>query len=305
MGGYERDCAPWSLDDALGRPIPPDFNGRLLEEDWPRFEEIAVASKRRVPAMEDVKVTKLINGPEAFTPDNEFCLGETEVARLVRRRRLLRARAGGRGRHRQGDGRVDRRRRAADGPVAHGHPALRPASTARRPTRWSAPRRSTRPTTTSTTRARSVGRAPVEGVRRTTRGTPSTGRRSARSPAGSGSTGTSPTRRRGDAALRPRGWAGLHWSPAIDPARAQPHDRPRRPRHPARHGPVATGSRSSTTASSSQRAIPRPRPGKNPEGHRGLSRQGPGPCLSSTTSTSSTATSARCKACRSRSARAS
>ena len=29
--------------------------------------------------MEDVKVTKLINGPEAFTPDNEFCLGETEV----------------------------------------------------------------------------------------------------------------------------------------------------------------------------------------------------------------------------------
>jgi 4-methylaminobutanoate oxidase (formaldehyde-forming) len=79
MGGYERDCAPWSLDDDLVDRIPPDFNGRLLEEDWPRFEEIAIASKRRVPAMEDVKVTKLINGPEAFTPDNEFCLGETEV----------------------------------------------------------------------------------------------------------------------------------------------------------------------------------------------------------------------------------
>jgi glycine cleavage system aminomethyltransferase T/glycine/D-amino acid oxidase-like deaminating enzyme len=79
MGGYERDCAPWSLDDDLVDRIPPDFNGRLLEEDWPRFEEIAVASKARVPAMEDVKVTKLINGPEAFTPDNEFCLGETEV----------------------------------------------------------------------------------------------------------------------------------------------------------------------------------------------------------------------------------
>ena len=29
--------------------------------------------------MDDVKVTRLINGPEAFTPDNEFCLGETEV----------------------------------------------------------------------------------------------------------------------------------------------------------------------------------------------------------------------------------
>ena len=79
MGGYERHCAPWALDDNLVDRIPPDFNGRLLEEDWPRFEEIAVASKARVPAMEDVKVTKLINGPEAFTPDNEFCLGETEV----------------------------------------------------------------------------------------------------------------------------------------------------------------------------------------------------------------------------------
>jgi 4-methylaminobutanoate oxidase (formaldehyde-forming) len=79
MGGYERQCAPWALDDSLVDAIPPDFNGRLLEEDWPRFEEIAVASRRRVPAMEDVKVTKLINGPEAFTPDNEFCLGETEV----------------------------------------------------------------------------------------------------------------------------------------------------------------------------------------------------------------------------------
>src|SRR5213078_3373279 len=79
MGGYERHSAPWALDDHLVDRIPADFNGRLLEEDWPRFEEIAQASKVRVPAMEDVKVTRLINGPEAFTPDNEFCLGESEV----------------------------------------------------------------------------------------------------------------------------------------------------------------------------------------------------------------------------------
>ncbi|HEY8764269.1 MAG TPA: FAD-dependent oxidoreductase, partial [Solirubrobacteraceae bacterium] len=81
MGGYERDSAPWALDDHLVDRIPPDFNGRLLEEDWPRFEEIAQNSSRRVPVMaEEVKVTRLINGPEAFTPDNEFCLGESEVA---------------------------------------------------------------------------------------------------------------------------------------------------------------------------------------------------------------------------------
>jgi glycine cleavage system aminomethyltransferase T/glycine/D-amino acid oxidase-like deaminating enzyme len=79
MGGYERRSAPWALGpDGLDR-IPADFNGRLLEEDWERFEEIAENARRRVPAMADVGITRLINGPEAFTPDNEFCLGETEV----------------------------------------------------------------------------------------------------------------------------------------------------------------------------------------------------------------------------------
>ena len=79
MGGYERASAPWALDENLLDAIPADFNGRLLEEDWPRFEEIATNSHKRVPVMDEVTVTKLINGPEAFTPDNEFCLGESDV----------------------------------------------------------------------------------------------------------------------------------------------------------------------------------------------------------------------------------
>ena len=81
MGGYERQSEPAFLPGGPSRveAIPADFNGRLLEEDWERFEEITENSKRRVPAMEQITVTKLINGPEAFTPDNEFCLGETEV----------------------------------------------------------------------------------------------------------------------------------------------------------------------------------------------------------------------------------
>jgi 4-methylaminobutanoate oxidase (formaldehyde-forming) len=82
MGGYERQSAPWALDEHRVDRIPADFNGRLLEEDWPRFEEIAHNSARRVPEMTDIKVTRLINGPEGFTPDNEFCLGETEVRGL-------------------------------------------------------------------------------------------------------------------------------------------------------------------------------------------------------------------------------
>ncbi|HUA12044.1 MAG TPA: FAD-dependent oxidoreductase [Solirubrobacteraceae bacterium] len=82
MGGYERRSAPWSLREDLLDEIPPDFNGRLLEEDWARFEQIAANSRRRVPAMDEIKVTRLINGPEAFTPDNEFCLGESGVRGL-------------------------------------------------------------------------------------------------------------------------------------------------------------------------------------------------------------------------------
>jgi 4-methylaminobutanoate oxidase (formaldehyde-forming) len=79
MGGYERASAPWALDEHGLDAIPADFNGRLLEEDWARFEEIVTNSRRRVPVMDDITVTRLVNGPEAFTPDNEFCLGESDV----------------------------------------------------------------------------------------------------------------------------------------------------------------------------------------------------------------------------------
>jgi glycine cleavage system aminomethyltransferase T/glycine/D-amino acid oxidase-like deaminating enzyme len=84
MGGYERPAAAAFLPHGERGfdAIPPDFNGRLLEDDWDRFEEIVANSRRRVPEMENVKVTRMVNGPEAFTPDNEFCLGETEVGGL-------------------------------------------------------------------------------------------------------------------------------------------------------------------------------------------------------------------------------
>jgi glycine cleavage system T protein len=74
VGGYERDPAPWSLDG-----IPADFNGKLLAEDWPRFEPLLENAVQRVPGLADMESVRLINGPEAFTPDNEFILGPTDV----------------------------------------------------------------------------------------------------------------------------------------------------------------------------------------------------------------------------------
>jgi 4-methylaminobutanoate oxidase (formaldehyde-forming) len=74
MGGYERHCEPWGLDG-----IPADFNSRLLEEDWPRFEELLENAVVRVPALAEMEVVKLVNGPEAFTPDGEFILGPSDL----------------------------------------------------------------------------------------------------------------------------------------------------------------------------------------------------------------------------------
>ncbi|HEX4983244.1 MAG TPA: FAD-dependent oxidoreductase, partial [Ilumatobacteraceae bacterium] len=78
VGGYERNPAPW----CLAGDIPPTFNNTLLDPDWDRFAPIAEAGQEVVPALVDADVIQLINGPEAFTPDGEFILGESEVAGL-------------------------------------------------------------------------------------------------------------------------------------------------------------------------------------------------------------------------------
>ena len=74
VGGYERDPVPWALSG-----IPADFNHKLLEPDWPRFESLAEGAQKRVPAVQSAEIIQMINGPEAFTPDGEFILGESEV----------------------------------------------------------------------------------------------------------------------------------------------------------------------------------------------------------------------------------
>ena len=75
MGGYERNPSVWGLGG-----IAPDFNSRLLEPDWDRFAPLFEAAISRVPALADAEIVTLINGPEAFTPDGEFILGESAVA---------------------------------------------------------------------------------------------------------------------------------------------------------------------------------------------------------------------------------
>jgi glycine cleavage system aminomethyltransferase T/glycine/D-amino acid oxidase-like deaminating enzyme len=75
MGGYERNPDTWAVVDGP----PADFNGKLLPEDWPRFDALAEAAATLVPALSEAGVVRLLNGPEAFTPDGEFILGESDV----------------------------------------------------------------------------------------------------------------------------------------------------------------------------------------------------------------------------------
>lgn len=79
MGGYERNSKPFTASSTSYDQIPADFNSKLLPEEWDRFEEIATNAAKRVPKMSEVGLKNFINGPEGFTPDNEFCLGETSV----------------------------------------------------------------------------------------------------------------------------------------------------------------------------------------------------------------------------------
>ncbi|HSK99586.1 MAG TPA: FAD-dependent oxidoreductase [Rubrobacteraceae bacterium] len=73
-GGYGRRPAPFALDG-----VPPDFSHKLLDPDWDRFAPLFETSRRRVPAIEKGEVVELTNGPESFTPDGEFILGESHV----------------------------------------------------------------------------------------------------------------------------------------------------------------------------------------------------------------------------------
>jgi 4-methylaminobutanoate oxidase (formaldehyde-forming) len=71
MGGYERDPIPWALGG-----IPAGWTFKLIEPNWEHFESLASAAMARVPALETAGARQLVNGPEAFTPDGSFILGE-------------------------------------------------------------------------------------------------------------------------------------------------------------------------------------------------------------------------------------
>ena len=72
VGGFEPVAKPWVSPDE----IPYPFEFQLLEEDWEHFEILMSAAVHRLPVLGRTGIRKFYNGPESFTPDNQFLLGE-------------------------------------------------------------------------------------------------------------------------------------------------------------------------------------------------------------------------------------
>ena len=77
VGGFEPVAKPWVAPDEL--PYPFEF--QLLDEDWDHFEILMDSALHRVPALNETGIKKFYNGPESFTPDNQFVLGEAPEVR--------------------------------------------------------------------------------------------------------------------------------------------------------------------------------------------------------------------------------
>ncbi len=70
-GGYEPNPKPWAV-----KGIPEGFHFDLLTSDWDHYGQFMENAIARVPALETAGVKQLLNGPESFTPDGNFILGE-------------------------------------------------------------------------------------------------------------------------------------------------------------------------------------------------------------------------------------
>ena len=70
LGAFQASSKPWMVNR-----VPDDFSFQLLEPDWATFAEPLRHGKHRIPALETAKFAKFVNGPESFTPDNNFIMG--------------------------------------------------------------------------------------------------------------------------------------------------------------------------------------------------------------------------------------
>jgi 4-methylaminobutanoate oxidase (formaldehyde-forming) len=76
LGAFQESSKPWMVDK-----VPEKFSFQLLEPDWEKFTVPLANGRHRIPALEKCKFAKFVNGPESFTPDNNFIMGEAPEMR--------------------------------------------------------------------------------------------------------------------------------------------------------------------------------------------------------------------------------
>lgn len=72
VGFFEPNAKPWGQ-----KGIPDDFAFGTLPEDVDHIATLLEAATRRVPVLERTGIQLFFNGPESFTPDDRYLLGET------------------------------------------------------------------------------------------------------------------------------------------------------------------------------------------------------------------------------------
>ncbi|HKS62324.1 MAG TPA: FAD-dependent oxidoreductase, partial [Xanthobacteraceae bacterium] len=71
VGGFEPVAKPWGMDG-----IPENFEFGMLPDDWDQFQILMENALIRLPSLERAEIKTFMNGPESFTPDNNFIMGE-------------------------------------------------------------------------------------------------------------------------------------------------------------------------------------------------------------------------------------
>ena len=76
LGAFEPVAKPWGMQG-----IPEGFEFETLPEDFDHFEPILEKAVERVPLLAEAGIQTFFNGPESFTPDDRYLLGETAEVR--------------------------------------------------------------------------------------------------------------------------------------------------------------------------------------------------------------------------------
>ena len=71
VGAFEPSAKPLPLN-----ALPEKFEFGELQEDWNQFELPMARAMEMIPMLQKVGIRHFMNGPESFTPDNRFIVGE-------------------------------------------------------------------------------------------------------------------------------------------------------------------------------------------------------------------------------------